>query len=78
MQNTLLKMIKTKILMVFMVCVYDNECMEKSLEDEQQIANNNIVLAMRFRVGVPSVRFKRWGLLHVLVSIHLGYSILFE
>ena len=41
-----------------MVCVYDNECMEKSLEDEQQIANNNIILAMRFRVGVPSVRFK--------------------
>ena len=39
--------------MVFMVCVYDNECMEKSLENEQQIANNNIVLAMRFRVGVP-------------------------
>ena len=41
-----------------MVCVYDNECMEKSLENEQQIANNNIVLAMRFRVGVPWVRFK--------------------
>lgn len=40
--------------MAFMVCVYDNECMEKSLEDEPQIANSNIVLAMRFRAGAPS------------------------
>lgn len=56
-------------LFLWCVCVYNNECMEKSLEVEQQVANNNIVLAVRFRVGRAFM---------FLISIHLGYSILFQ
>lgn len=51
------------------MCVYNNKRMEKCLEVEQQVANNNIVLAVRFRVGRAFM---------FLISIHLGYSILFQ
>lgn len=49
--------------------MYDEKHMEKSLEDMQQMVNNDTVLAVRVKVEKAFM---------FLISIYLGYSVLLQ
>lgn len=59
--------IKTKNLQLFLCCVCGYKYMGKSLEDTQQTVNDT-VLAVRVKLGKAFM---------FLISIYVGYSILF-
>lgn len=60
--------IKTRNLQLFLCCVCGYKYMEKSLEDTQQTVNNDTVSAVRVKLGKTFM---------FLISIYVGYSILF-